>query len=162
MEVRIEALEEKKLLGKHISMSLSANKTAELWKGFMQRKKDILNNIGNDLYSIQVYDTDYFSVFDPEKEFVKWACMEVEDFTMVPFGMETFILPAGLYAVFLYRGAARQGASAFRYIFANWIPQSDYLLDNRPHFELLGEKYNNFAADSEEEIWVPIKLKNQD
>jgi len=39
------------------------------------------------------------------------------------------------------------------------LPNSDYELDNRPHFEILGKKYKNNSADSEEEIWIPVKLK---
>jgi AraC family transcriptional regulator len=36
---------------------------------------------------------------------------------------------------------------------------SAYDLDNRPHFEILGEKYKNESPDSEEELWIPVKLK---
>jgi AraC family transcriptional regulator len=32
-------------------------------------------------------------------------------------------------------------------------------LDNRPHFEILGEKYKQGSPDSEEEIWIPVKEK---
>jgi len=32
-------------------------------------------------------------------------------------------------------------------------------LDNRPHFEVLGEKYKNGDPESEEEIWIPVKEK---
>ncbi|MDP5096829.1 MAG: GyrI-like domain-containing protein [Flavobacterium sp.] len=39
------------------------------------------------------------------------------------------------------------------------MPNSEYQLDNRPHFEILGAKYKNNAPDSEEEIWIPIKRK---
>jgi AraC family transcriptional regulator len=35
-----------------------------------------------------------------------------------------------------------------------------YFLDDRPHFEILGDKYKNGDPDSEEEIWIPIKQKN--
>jgi AraC family transcriptional regulator len=30
-------------------------------------------------------------------------------------------------------------------------------LDQRPHVEVMGEKYKNNDPDSEEEIWIPIK-----
>jgi len=71
--------------------------------------------------------------------------------------METFTLEGGLYSVFLYRGSSGDGASAFRYIIKTWLPESVYALDNRPHFEILGERYRNDSADSEEELWIPIK-----
>jgi len=72
--------------------------------------------------------------------------------------METFVLPGGLYAVFDYKGLSTDN-SIFQYIFENWLPNSDYILDNRAHFEVLGDKYKNNDPTSEEEIWIPIKAK---
>jgi AraC family transcriptional regulator len=40
-----------------------------------------------------------------------------------------------------------------------WLPGSDFVLDTRPHFEVLGDQYKNNDTTSEEEIWIPIKLK---
>lgn len=160
MKFRIETLPEKKLVGKHLTMSLSENRTAELWRSFMQQRKAIRNSTSADLFSLQVYDDSYsFSEFDPSATFDKWAAVEVTDFTAVPDGMEPLTLQGGLYAVFEYKGAASGGAKAFQYIFGTWLPNSEYLLDNRPHFEVLGEKYKNDDPDSEEEIWIPIKFK---
>jgi AraC family transcriptional regulator len=151
---------EKKLIGKRIIMSLADNKTFELWKSFMPRRKEIRNNLNTDLFSMQVYDKSYdFRNFDPEATFEKWAAIEVSDLDTVPEEMESYSLPEGLYAVFIYKGAASQGTNMFRYIFGTWLPGSDYLLDNRPHFEILGEKYKNEDPESEEEIWIPIKPK---
>jgi AraC family transcriptional regulator len=142
-------------------MSLADNKTFELWKGFMSRRKEIRNNLTNDVFSMQVYDKSYdFKDFNPEATFDKWAAIEVADFDAVPEGMETYILSEGLYAVFNYKGAASQGAGMFQYIFGTWLPVSDYILDNRPHFEILGAKYKNEDPDSEEEIWIPIRFKD--
>jgi AraC family transcriptional regulator len=73
--------------------------------------------------------------------------------------MESFELPGGLYAVFLYRGDARSASVFFQYIFGTWLPNSGYEPDDRPHFEVLGEKYKNNDPDSEEQIWIPIKYK---
>jgi AraC family transcriptional regulator len=159
MEYRIETLGEKRLVGKRMKMSLFDNKTGELWHSFMTSRKEIKNNIGSDLYSIQIYGPFYFNNFDPGKEFEKWAAAEVTDFGDVPQGMETTIIPGGLYAVFLHKGPASSGPVTFQYIYGTWLPGSDYLLDNRPHFEILGEKYKNEAPGSEEEVWIPVKAK---
>ncbi|MFZ1515671.1 MAG: GyrI-like domain-containing protein, partial [Saprospiraceae bacterium] len=67
-------------------------------------------------------------------------------------------IPGGLYAVFYYKGLSTDTA-IFEYIFNTWLPNSEYGLDDRPHFEILGERYKNNDADSEEEIWIPIKNK---
>ena len=156
---RIETLSEKKLIGMHMQMSFSNNKTGELWQSFMPRRKEIKNNIGTELFSMQIYAPLFFDKFDPTSEFEKWATMEVSDFDTVPTDMETFTLIKGLYAVFLYKGTASAGAKTFQYIIGSWLPNSDYFLDNRPHFEILGEKYKNEDPNSEEEIWIPIKKK---
>lgn len=159
MQPRIEILEEKKLVGEKIRMSLSNNKTKELWQSFMPRRKEITNNIGSELYSIEVYDPTYFINFNSNAEFDKWAAVEVSDMEYVPDQMETITMPAGLYAVFIHKGPASSGSKTFQYIFQTWLPNSEYIVDNRPHFEIMGAKYKNEDPDSEEELWIPIKLK---
>jgi len=72
--------------------------------------------------------------------------------------METLVLPGGLYAVFEYKGLSTDN-SIFQYILGTWLLNSDYDLDDRPHFEVLGDKYKNNDPTSEEEIWIPIKTK---
>lgn len=159
MNPRIEILPEKKLIGKRIKLSLSNNKTAELWKSFMPRLKEIQNNIGTDLFSIQKYDVSYFNTFNPNTEFEKWAAVAVKDFNEIPEDMEPIILAGGLYAVFVHKGDVLTASKTFQYIFGTWLPNSEYILDDRMHFELLGEKYKNNDLSSEEEIWIPIQLK---
>jgi AraC family transcriptional regulator len=73
--------------------------------------------------------------------------------------METHVLTGGLYAVFNYKGDANDFQPTFEYIFRTWLPNSDYVLDDRPHFEIMGEKYKLNDPNSEEELWVPIRMK---
>ena len=160
MESRIELLTEKKFIGKRITMSFANNKTVELWKSFMPRRKEITNAIGTDLYSIQIYAPLFFQNFNLHAGFEKLALSEVIDFEHVPDSMQTFILQGGLYAVFLYKGDASNAAQTFQHILFTWLPASNYILDTRPHFEILGDKYKNGDPDSEEEIWIPVKAKS--
>ncbi len=160
MNHRITTIEEKKLIGKRLVMNFSNNKTFELWRAFMPRKKEITNSIGTDLYSVQIYPSFFFQNFNPNNEFEKWAAIEVTDFDRIPDDLESFVIPGGLYAVFLYKGASSSSAQAFQFILNSWITESDYNLDNRPHFEILGEKYKNEDPNSEEELWIPVKQKN--
>lgn len=158
MQIEIKTIGQKKLAGKRLTMSLAQNKTGELWRDFMSRRGEITNNLTNELISMQVYPAAYFAEFSPVKEFEKWAAVEVIDFNHVPAGMETCLLPGGLYVVFHYRGLSTD-SSIFQFIFGRWLPGSGYVLDDRPHFEVLGEKYKNADPDSEEEIWIPVKPK---
>jgi len=159
MEPRIETLTEKKLVGKRMMMSFSKNKTYELWRSFMPGRKEIENSIGSELYSIEIYTPSYFDNFNHDVEFEKWAAIEVKNFQTIPDEMETITLPDGLYAVFIHKGAASTGPKTYQNIFGNWLPKSDFILDNRPHFAIMGEKYKYEDPDSEEEIWIPIKPK---
>ncbi|MEE1899548.1 GyrI-like domain-containing protein [Flavobacterium rakeshii] len=153
----IKTISAKKLIGLNLNMSFIDNKTAELWCSFMPKRKEIANSISNDMYSLQVYNENFFSQFNPATEFKKWALAEVTDFNTVPKGMETFDLEGGMYAVFYYKGNPANAVQVFGYIMKEWLPQSGYVLDNRPHFEVLGEKYKNGSDESEEEIWIPIR-----
>ena len=157
MEPRIESLPETRLIGNRMTMSLANNKTGELWRSFMPRRREIQHHLTAELISMQVYD----QPVEPgnlNQPFEKWAAIEVPDFSIVPPGMETFVLPGGLYAVFAYKGSSTD-TQIFRHIFGVWLPNSTYVLDSRPHFERLGEKYKNADPNSEEEIWIPIKPK---
>ena len=154
-------MEEKKLAGRCIRMSLQHNRTAELWQGFMLQRKQMTTGTGDVLYSLQRYDPGYFSAFDPATEFDKWAAAEVSSFEDIPEGMQPLLLPAGLYAVFLHKGAQLTAARSFAYIFGAWLPGSAYELDERLHFELLDARYRNNDPDSEEEIWIPVRPKVQ-
>ena len=157
---KIVTLKPKILLGINQKMSLTNNTTAQLWQKFMPMRKLIKQTVGNDLYSLQQYNGVLsLSTFSPDNTFTKWAAVEVEHGNDIPENMEVLNLAGGLYAVFLYKGLPANYAATFRYIFGTWFPQSDYEVDDRPHFEVLGEKYSNTSPESEEEIWIPIKSK---
>jgi AraC family transcriptional regulator len=156
MTPRIDTLREKKLIGAHLEMSLAADRTRELWQQFMPRIKEIENRTSGDKISLQIY-REPLKMGDFTHKFEKWAAVEVANFDSVPEGLETLMLPGGVYAVFDYKGSSGD-PQIFRYIFTEWLPRSAYALDDRPHFEVLGEKYRNNDPESEEEIWIPVKL----
>jgi AraC family transcriptional regulator len=156
MTPRFVTINEKKLVGKKLTMSMANNQTRELWTGFMPRRKEINNQLTSDLFSVQEYGPDYFTNPKLTNEFVKWVAVEVSNLDNVPNDMETFILTGGLYAVFQYKGSSTD-TNIYYYIFGTWLPDSGYKLDHRPHFEIMGYKYKNADPDSEEEIWIPVQ-----
>lgn len=141
-----------------MKMSMAHNLTGKLWGQFAPRIKEIPNRVGSDKISLQQYDPAYFDQFDPHREFVKWAAVEVKGSTEVPSGMESLLVAEGLYAIFHYQGPARDPA-IFQHIYGVWLPQSEFQLADRPHYEVLGEKYDNERPDSEEDIYIPVRLK---
>ena len=154
MEPRIEILTPKKLIGIRMQMSLSDNKTAELWRTFMPRQKEITNRLTDEFISLQNYGENWR--FSPESRFEKWATVEVSSFEIVLPDMETYDLHGGQYAVFTHHGPASTAARTMQYIFGQWLPEASYSLDNREHFEILPTGYSPVNPNATEEIWVPV------
>jgi AraC family transcriptional regulator len=159
MNPRIEIFPEKKFVGKSLQMSFTENRTFELWRSFMPQRRQIQNILGIEVYSIENYPHGFFDSFNPDSVFEKWAAVEVTDFLSTPDEMETLVIPSGTYAVFLHRGPASKGQETYQYIFGTWLPNSEFIIDTRPHFAIMGEKYKQDSPDSEEEIWIPVKAK---
>jgi len=111
-------------------------------------------------FSVDIYPrSNFFEQFNINEEFEKWATIEVNSFDQIPDEMETLIIPEGLYAVFHYKGKPSEAQATFQFIYGVWLPNSDYEIDNRPYFALMGEKYNGENPDSEEDFWIPIRAK---
>lgn len=159
MDVRIVNRDKFLLAGFNKTMSLAENKTFNLWREFMPVKNQLQGLTGTELYSVEVYPQDYFENFSPVKEFEKWAAAPVQSAYEPDDPFQVLDIPEGLYAVFLYRGRSTEAHKAYQYIFGEWMPDSEYTVDDRPHFAVMGEKYRNDDPDSEEELWVPIKKK---
>ncbi|GGC93567.1 hypothetical protein GCM10011508_21010 [Flavobacterium lutivivi] len=158
MNPTIKTFPKTKFIGKKLSFTYADYRAFELWSSFMPRRKEIQNAIGSELYNIQI-NPDNFD-FQPNTPFVKWAAVAVSSFENIHDGMETLEIQENLYAVFNYKGNQANVAAFFNSIYTEWLPNSDYELGNHPQFEILGEIYKNNDSNSEEEIWIPVKLRN--
>jgi len=148
-----------KLAGIHIPTSLAANQTYSLWSKFMPRVKEISERDGQELYSVEIYSDERFETFTADTPFDKWAAVKVNDEFNIPEDLKILHLEGGLYAVFTHRGHHSEFHKTFRYIFSEWLPNSKYEADSRPHVEVMGPLYKNNDPDSEEQIWIPIRNK---
>lgn len=161
-EPEIITIKERKLVGMKIRTSLSEDRTVELWSTFKPRVKEISNRKNNDFYSVQIFDEVLeFDQFTPQTFFEKWAAVEIESVENLPEGFDLFTLSAGKYARFIHKGPSDTFPETSKYIFGNWLPNSEYQLDSRPHFEIMGERYQVNNPDSEEEVYIPIQLKDR-
>jgi len=157
MKFRIETIDDKLMIGRHEKMSFADNKTMELWQGFMKSRKDITGRIDNRYYSMQIFNSKFdYSRFNPATTFAKWAVVEVKDFSTIPEGMDAYTLRGGTYAVFEHVGPAITFGISLQYIFEQWLPNSEYEVDDRVHFEILPEDYNPTDENATEEIWIPV------
>lgn len=148
-----------KLVGMKLKTSLSENKTFELWQSFKPRVSEISSRINRNFYSLQVYDESFsMQNLTPQTQFEKWAAVAVSDFQEIPAEMHALTIANSKYAVFIHRGTSADFAKTAGFIYGVWLPNSGYKLNNLPHFEILGEKYRLNDPNSEEEVWIPIKL----
>ena len=150
------------MLGCSDQMSLAEDSTMELWQRFMPNKKQIRNLLCTEVYSVNIYPENVsFFNFTEQTVFTKWACTEVSAVDEIPEGMEVLMLEGGTYLVEEHKGPANEIHKTYDRIFTDIIPHANFSVDQRPHFEVLGEKYLGMHPDSKEDIWIPIAFETQ-
>ncbi|WP_165780078.1 GyrI-like domain-containing protein [Hanstruepera neustonica] len=133
-------------------------KMGQLAREFMPRRHEIVGIVGTHSFSIQDYANKDFNKITPQTTFDKWVAVEVENHNHVPEGMQPFILKGGDFLLVDYKGSLPDFPILWQTILTDWLPNSKYELDNRPHFEKLPESYNPQNAINEEQVWVPVRL----
>lgn len=156
MTPTIRELKPRLLIGKRMDMTMDNFPVRDLWQSFLPRVREVPHKSSQEFFSVSVYPTAYFMEVNPHQIFQKWAAVEVSQIVEMPEGLELLSLPGGLYAVFIHKGGASAFVQTATYIHRVWLPGSGYRLDDRPHFEILGEHYKNNDPDSEEEVWIPV------
>lgn len=156
MDSEIVEVDQKIIVGMKLEISLLENQTQILWQTFLPKLNSISNRLDNNLISMSIYPSDYFQSFNPSNRFMKWAGVEVSEDSNLSDGLEIIKIPKGSYVQFLYQGLPSQAGPFYQSIFQEWFPRSGYRLDQRPHFEVLGDKYKNNDPSSEEMIYIPV------
>lgn len=129
------------------------DKIISLWKKFMPNKFKVTSTINEELIALQ----DYKDFSNTKLAFDIWACAEVSDLNYIPQGLSGLTISAGEYAIFVLKGM--DASALYRQILSEWLPNSGYEVDSRPHFQVMGKKYINNSDKSEEDVYLPIKLK---
>jgi len=158
MQAEIFKIDTKIIVGIPIEMSLIENKTGDVFRSFMPRRNEVVNRSNMDVLDLKLYGSSYFQKFNPTNTFIKWAGVEVDQLAEIPGGMDTYTIEEGVYAMFMNHGL-EENSNMFQYIFTEWLPSSEYVLDDRPHFDVLGEDYQKREEDAMSEIWVPVKFR---
>lgn len=155
---RIALMEDRPLVGMRVTMSRARDATPDLWRSFMPRRLEIEDATGEALFSVQSFSgVVAFESFTADTEFEKWAAVAVRAGAAVPDGMESFLLRGGHYAVFDHQGPPREFPKTLRYIFAEWLPQAEWQLDDREHFEVLQPGWRADDPEASEEVWIPVR-----
>ncbi len=131
--------------------------TSQLAKQFMPRLKEITNRKDNYSLSLQNYNGFNIVNLSPTTSFEKWIGVEVNSLDIIPEGLETLKITSGKYLVIDFKGSIPQFMQLWQHIHLDWLPKSEFELDDRPHFERLPFSYNPTQEVNEEEIWIPVK-----
>ena len=69
------------------------------------------------------------------------------------------IIPEGKYLRFIHKGFANKVGYTYKYIYTEFLPETDYKLTKPFNFEFYGEKHKGPCnEDSESEIYIPVEI----
>ena len=155
MTIQIVQVSKMFVVGISINMQRhETHKIKTLWQQFSPRKSEITNLVNSKSIAMQTFTLNEKK--EPNNNFNMWACVEVSKLTDVPSDMKAFTIPKGEYIKVLHKGM--DAGKTYRRIMTEWLPNSGYAIDDRPHFQVMGDKYKNGSPDSEEDFYIPIKL----
>jgi AraC family transcriptional regulator len=156
MNILITSIEPRLLSGQKIWTSMASQETSKLWRPFRQAIREKEGLSPTKFYSIGRYGKEMTrGDFTVDSQFEKCAAI-TEAISSCPPDFEEIRLEGGLYAAFSHRGSIAKFQSTVHEFMMEWLPKSNYRLDDRAHFETFDETYDPFAEDSVELIHVPI------
>jgi len=127
-----------------------------MWSVFKDYREKIPNMIP---------DTCGFGIYENYKEnesddsdtvFTYLCCVEVLSLNEIPQGMVGRTIPEQTYAVFTHKGMVDNMDTTLRYIWGDWLPNSQYSYANRPDFELYSKRFIHNSEKSELDLYIPI------
>ena len=157
MNYKIVEREEIKLVGMTEKIVMPSNAIHYLWENFTKRCDEVDKVINK---------TICYGVADNMLEantFDETVAYEVSEFTNIPEGMITKIIPKQKYLVFTHVGAivGPKGeqflSKTYENIYSKIIPTLEFEVDNTFNFELYDDRFSHALENSEFDIYVPIK-----
>jgi AraC family transcriptional regulator len=131
----------------------------QLWRRFALRAAEITNQVSGGSYGVMGhYDKPSGGMgnYNPSHgEFDYLAGVEVDSTTDLPAGMESWEISEQRYAVFVFPFC--DISQAYRYIYQEWLPASDYQLAAAPEFEFYPATFDPDDESSEMFLYLPIK-----
>lgn len=122
-----------------------------VWQSFVTRIEEIENTVLSHPFGVcvpiegkQPYCMDYL------------AAMSVSNFSFVPKGMNTCVVPEGEYAVFTHVGSLDFFSKTMDYIFRNWLPNADVQHRGEPEIEVYDHRFDHENRVGEIDYRVPV------
>lgn len=141
----------------NMTLATTREDTPKLWRKFKSRCAEIGTRANRDFISIRIYTKPFPEMFEADEPYERWAAVEVTTHDTIPQGMKPHVIGGGQYAVFTHLGPASTFGNTMQYVFQTWLPNSEYRLDSREHFEIMPENYDLHNENAQEDVWVPIQ-----
>lgn len=129
-----------------------------LWSKLHKEKNKIRNRLEME-YVVGVNDYSGDSLTEEKQpSFDYYAAVEVSKPEDLTEDMSVLRLPAGKYAVFIYKGKAKDSMQpVMDYIYKEWFPKSNCQLNEKARVDLIryGETMDE-KGESRIEVWVPV------
>jgi AraC family transcriptional regulator len=164
MKPEIVELEEMTVVGFSSLASMKCNLINKLWERFMSREKEIKNIAIPGVVLEVSFDMEKIGDGDETEDwlFFDLVGLPAKDKKNIPEGMTYKVVPAHRYAKFTHKGTLSKIMDTYNYIYVIWLPQSGYEYDPAAcGLEWFDERFKLDEADSEFDIYVPIKNKKQ-
>lgn len=152
LEPVIRVCPDLKVVGVSIYGAIDEYSINTLWKSFEQRISEIKNcSAGSIALGIN------YPFINQKFEFEYLAAMLVDEFSDIPAGMVSRIIPAHKYLIFSHHGPLENIKNTFNYISGTWIPNSRYQSSpDHPDFEWYDHRFQAELDESEVDVFFPI------
>jgi AraC family transcriptional regulator len=156
MNVKIVEKEALKIVGMNVNTTIKNNEIPKLWSKFNLICKNI-ENVKVKNVAVGVCPPVDTKKFNEETPFDYIAGVIVENFDEVPEGMVTYEIPAQKYAVITHKGELDTLPETYKYFYSVWPKESGKEFSTGAEFELYDERFVFGSADSEMDIYRPVK-----
>jgi AraC family transcriptional regulator len=120
------------------------------WQRFSPHLGHIPGQVGRTAYGVLCNGDDAGNT--------EYICgVEVADFAGLPAEYSRLRIPEQRYAVFSHRDHISTIRQTWLTIWNTWLPDSGYVVADRPEFERYGEEFDPASGCGGFEIWIPIK-----
>jgi len=131
----------------------------ELWKEFVRREPEIPHRIGAiKVGVIEGMLAPAHHIHDDMVDFL--ACTPVAKVDGLPPGFQSWLIPAGTYAVFHSTGYHEQTQYVIDHVYSTWLPKSDYERADGPEFIWLDHRVSPLhSTESAVAYFLPVRKK---
>ncbi len=155
-EPEIIKLEEIKLIG--ISVFVKDNDKGiiitELWAKFLNQYNEIKNRIIPEKF----YQVQFWSNNQELNGLFFFIGVEVDSCQYDSLSFVSKIIPKAKYLRFIHKGFSNKVGYTYKYIYNQFLPDTDYKLTLPYNFEYYGKRYKGpYNENSESEIYIPVE-----